>query len=228
MTEVLIKRDRIRILADGELAELPTQDWFDPSWWSQSGMVQRSLGGRGQAVLVDSPAGFLVLRRFLRGGWVARLSEDAYLNFGIHRSRSFREFRLLKTLRQLKLPVPEPVAASFDPSGLIYRAGLITRFIPEASELAEAAPELPTEQWSDLASTLEAFFAVGLSHPDLNARNLLLDRGGQWHLLDLDRAVLTGRKISGAAMVRRLARSLEKLSAPGWRQGFEATLGKFS
>lgn len=227
MAEVLIERDCVRILADGELSELPTQDWFDPLWWRQGGMVQQSLGGRGQAVLVDSPVGFLVLRRFLRGGWVSRLSEDAYLNLGRHRSRAFREFRLLRALRRLKLPVPEPVAASFEPSGLLYKAGLITRFIPDASELAELAPQLSIAQWSELASTLDAFFSVGLSHPDLNARNLLLDRVGQWHLLDLDRAVLTGSEVDGRAMCRRLERSLEKLCSSGWRQGFDATIGKY-
>jgi 3-deoxy-D-manno-octulosonic acid kinase len=227
VTEVLINQGRIRILADGEVAEWLTQDWFAPEWWKHEGLVLKSLGGRGQAVLLDSSVGHLVLRRFLRGGWVSRLSEDAYLNLGIHRSRAFREFRLLKTLRRLQLPVPEPVAASFEPNGLTYKAGLLTRFIPDASELAELAPQLSIAQWSDLASTLEDFFSAGLSHPDLNARNLLLDRSGQWHLLDLDRAVLRGREVDGRAMCRRLARSLEKLCLSGWRQGFDASLGRF-
>jgi 3-deoxy-D-manno-octulosonic acid kinase len=184
------------------------------------------LGGRGQAVFIESPIGPLVLRRCLRGGWVSRLFRETYLNLGPDRSRAFREFRLLKKLRELQLPVPEPVAASFEPSGLGYRAGLLTRFIPDARELAELAPDLSLSQWSDLGSTLEAFFSVGLSHPDLNARNLLLDRSGQWYLLDLDKAVLTGRPTNGRVMCRRLVRSLEKLCLSGWRDGFAATLGK--
>jgi len=228
VTEVLINRGGMRILADGEHCQLLTQNWFDPEWWEQEGLVRNTLGGRGQALLVDSSVGCLVLRRFLRGGWVSQLTEDTYLNLGIHRSRAFREFRLLKTLRRLKLPVPEPVAASFEPQGPIYRAGLLTRFVPETSELAEIASQLSIERWSELASTLEAFFAAGLHHPDLNARNLLMDQAGQWHLLDLDRAVLADRAINGRAMCRRLARSMEKQCPSGWREGFDATVGRLS
>ncbi|MFP4207144.1 MAG: 3-deoxy-D-manno-octulosonic acid kinase [Wenzhouxiangella sp.] len=214
------------ILAEGEVARQVEAGWLDPAWWQRRDAVRKELGGRGQAVLVASPIGALVLRRFRRGGLAARFSADRYWAPGRERSRGFREFRLLQVLASQGLPVPDPVAASYERDGLFYRAGLLTRLIPDACELAEVAAGLSFEQWRDLAMTLDAFFAAGLCHPDLNARNLLLDRHGRWHLLDLDRARLVGRRVDSKAMRQRLARSLGKLPDSGWRTGFTKTLGK--
>lgn len=226
MNEVLTTKAATRILADADLAVAVEPAWFDPAWWQQRGAVRAELGGRGQALLIDAPVGAVVLRRFQRGGLVARIAADRYFWLGDDRSRSFREFRLLQQLTERGLPVPMPVAASLERRGPFYRAGLLTRFIPDARELAGLAAELPIRQWRELARTLDDFFCAGLQHPDLNARNLLLDAEGRWHLLDLDRARLAAGATAGVGMRRRLARSLEKLSAPGWRRGFEATVGK--
>ncbi|MFW5815419.1 MAG: 3-deoxy-D-manno-octulosonic acid kinase [Wenzhouxiangella sp.] len=226
MNEVLITKATTRILADADLAVAPEPAWFDPAWWRQRAAVRAELGGRGQALLIDAPFGALVLRRFQRGGLVARVAADRYFWLGDDRSRSFREFRLLQQLSARGLPVPVPVGASLERRGPFYRAGLLTRFIPDARELAGLAAEMSLCQWRELARTLDDFFSVGLQHPDLNARNLLLDAQGRWHLLDLDRARLTAGAADGAGMRRRLARSLEKLAAPGWRPGFQATVGK--
>ncbi|MEE4639829.1 MAG: 3-deoxy-D-manno-octulosonic acid kinase [Wenzhouxiangella sp.] len=214
------------ILADAEVSNSVEPGWFDPDWWQQRAAIRAELGGRGQALWVDAPAGALVLRRFQRGGFIARLVQDRYLWQGRNRSRAFREFRVLKGLHEQGLPVPRPVAAWVERRGLFYRAGLLTRLIPDARELAALAAELSVDQWRQLAGTLDAFFAAGLRHPDLNARNLLMDPNGRWFLLDLDRATLVAGQVDGQRMRRRLARSLDKLAAPGWRRGFEQTLGK--
>lgn len=226
MKEVLETKSGTSILADADLSQPVTSDWFEPGWWHRRGAARAELGGRGQALLVDAPVGALVLRRFQRGGLAARLSRDRYVWLGRDRSRSFREFRLLGELREQGLPVPTPVAAMIEREGPFYRAGLLTCLIPGARELATLAADLSISQWRGLATTLDGFFSAGLRHPDLNARNLLMDNAGRWYLLDLDRASLVAGRVDGKRMRRRLARSLEKLSAPGWRPGFEQTLGK--
>jgi 3-deoxy-D-manno-octulosonic acid kinase len=225
LTEVEIETKGVRIIADAKVSEQVSREWFSPRWWQARAAVQQQLGGRGQALLIETAVGRLVLRRLQRGGLAALLSHNQYLNLGFAQSRAVREFRLLGQLRQRGLPVPEPIAASHEPAGLFYRAGLLTRLIPDARELAELAPGLSQEQWHELASTLERFFSAGLQHPDLNARNLLLDVHGRWHLLDFDRARLIDGKVDSRFMRRRLARSLEKLCPPGWRDGFAAALG---
>jgi 3-deoxy-D-manno-octulosonic acid kinase len=186
-------------------------EWFDPRFWELRSLVRQRFDGRGQALAVETPAGPAVLRCFLRGGWVARWVSDRYLYLGQERSRAFREFDLLQALRERGRPVPEALAALCDRSGPSYRAALIMREIPGAQTLAELAEQLTPDQWADLRATLESFFVIGLSHPDLNARNILRDQDGHWFLIDFDRARLSGRPVDPRPMIRRLRRSFGRL-----------------
>ncbi len=214
------------ILADTMLATIPDSRWLQPHWWEGQGAVLSELGGRGAALALATPVGPAVLRRYHRGGWMAPLLGDRHIRCHAERSRGFREFRLLSRLRESGLPVPPPLAASFEPAGAFYRAGLLTRLIPHARPLADVADELSAADWQALAAMLKRFFRVGLSHPDLNAHNLLLDRSGQWHMLDFDRARLVGRPVEAGPMIARLGRSLRKHAGEAWRTGFDVELGK--
>lgn len=224
MNERVADGESCLILYDSTLHAVPNCRWLLPAWWASQQAVSADLGGRGQAMLVQTACGPAVVRRFLRGGWMGPLLGDRYWRRTPERSRGFREFRLLYRLRQLALPVPRPLAASFEPAGLFYRAGLLTEFIPDAQSLAAVAEHLSGSDWRALAQMLKRFFAVGLLHPDLNAHNLLLDRSGQWHLLDFDRARLRGRPADAKPMLARLERSLCKHAGTAWRKGFEAEL----
>lgn len=212
------------ILYDSEAVSAPDARWLQPEWWIAQGAVQAELGGRGRALVVQTPAGAAVLRRFCRGGWMAPLLKDRYWRLAHSRSRAFREFRLLSQLLSLDLPVPQPLAASFEPAGPFYRAGLLTQFLPGTRQLADLADELTAPEWMALASVLRRFFDAGLVHPDLNARNLLMNARGQWFVLDLDRAHLRGGPIAAGRMIERLARSLRKHAGTDWQAGFEEHL----
>jgi len=212
------------ILYDSESVSVPDARWLRPEWWIAQAAVQAELGGRGRALVVQTPAGPAVLRRFCRGGLMAPLLKDRYWRLDASRSRGFREFRLLSQLRSLDLPVPQPLAASFEPAGPFYRAGLLTRFLPETRQLAELANGLNSSQWMALSAVLRRFFDAGLVHPDLNARNLLMNTRGQWYVLDFDRAHLRGRPVAAGRMIERLARSLRKHAGTDWQAGFEAHL----
>lgn len=208
------------ILSDPKLNPAPDARWLRPSWWTRQSAVKAELRGRGRAIVVQSPVGLAVLRRFRRGGWMAPLLNDRYWRSGLEQSRGFREFRLLSRLWELDFPVPQPLAASYEPAGLFYRAGLLTRFLPETRPLAEVADELAASDWKALAEVLRRFFHAGLVHPDLNARNLLIDSRGQWFVLDLDRARLRDRPVCGGRMIKRLARSLRKHAGSIGQAGF--------
>ncbi len=213
------------ILYDSSLmVPAPHICWLQPRWWTSQSAVKAEMRGRGSAIVVQSPVGLAVLRRFRRGGWVAPLLHDRYWRWSAERSRGFQEFRLLGRLRAMGLPVPRPLAASFEPAGPFYRAGLLTRFVPETRPLADIADELTAVEWRALASVLQRFFHAGLVHPDLNARNLLLDNQGQWFMLDFDRAYLRGRPSAGRQMIQRLARSLRKHAGPAGLAGFDQHL----
>lgn len=221
MAEGWVVRDGVLILYDAEQVEAPGPEWLQSATWAATGNVQAELGGRGQALSILTPAGPAVLRRFRRGGLVAALLEDRYLRLGARHSRAVREFRVLARLRAHGLPVPTPLVASYEPAGPFYRAGLITRLIPAARQLAEIASELAAKDWLQLAETLSDFFDAGLIHPDLNARNILRDAEGRWFVVDLDRAQIKDRPVSGRPMLARLGRSLNKLGVADWQSGFE-------
>lgn len=201
----------MRILYDPARVNAVSLEWADPDFWYLRGAVTGELGGRGQALQIETAAGPAVLRRYLRGGQVARISRDRYLFTGYRRSRGFCEWQVLAALNRRGLPVPAPILASCERSGIFYRAGLITTLIPGSRSLADVADQLGVDEWRQLGATLHRFFQAGLVHPDLNARNILIDPDNRWHLIDFDRARATGAPVEGRPMLQRLARSCHKL-----------------
>lgn len=224
MNECVASSAECLILYDSSLVPAPDAHWLQPEWWASESKVKGELQGRGRAVVVQTPVGQAVLRRFRRGGWMAVPLQDRYWRWNAERSRGFREFRLVSQLRKMNLPVPQPLAASFEPEGLFYRAGLLTCLLPQTRQLAELADTLSFSDWKALAAVLQRFFHAGLVHPDLNARNLLMDDQGQWFVIDFDRASLRQRPIAGRRMIERLARSLHKHAGTAWQAGFDKHL----
>jgi 3-deoxy-D-manno-octulosonic acid kinase len=182
---------------------------FDPEYWGEC--AQRvGHGGRGGAWFVDAGERELVLRRYLRGGWAARLSRDAYAWRGESRVRSFAEYRLLRELRQRGLAVPAPHAACYWRRGRMYRAAILIERIVGARSLAElAAGPGSAAPWAAAGRLIAEFHRAGLDHADLNAHNVLFDGGGAGWLIDLDRGRL--RKPARGWRERNLARLLRSL-----------------
>jgi 3-deoxy-D-manno-octulosonic acid kinase len=207
-----------RILYDSDWLTAVSLEWLQPAFWQMRGLVSESLGGRGQALAVDSDSGPAVLRRYLRGGKLASLLHDRYLFTGYRRSRGFHEWRMLARLHAMGLPVPRPLAASCERKGLVYRAGLLTARIADARTLADVAESMNERQWQELLQTLRSFFDAGVVHADLNARNILIDGAGRWYLIDFDKARQLNRPADGGPMLRRLLRSCERLGLTAARQ----------
>ena len=76
-------------------------------------------------------------RHYRRGGMVESLLQDRYFGSGRQENRAFNEFKLLVEMRNLTLPVPQPVAARVYTGPFFYRADLITLRIPGAVSLAD-------------------------------------------------------------------------------------------
>lgn len=190
-----------------------TESAFSPEYW-QHRAVPVTTGGRGGAWFVSSDQGEFVLRHYRRGGMMAKVSERTYVFFGQEATRSFREFRLLQTLHQRGLPVPEPVAAMAVRSGLIgYQAAILIRRINSAMPLPEI-PDLSQEHvWREVGQTVRRFHDAGLDHVDLNCDNILLGNG-RVYLIDFDRCTLRDSGSSAAGWkngnLKRLRRSVEK------------------
>lgn len=205
--------------------------------WAASAPEARRLTGRGTVLVVDAPVpgpdarARWVVRHYLRGGAVAALLRDRYLDVGT--SRPERELEASSTARARGLPTPAVVAGATYPAGTMrYRADLVTELVPDSVDLArvlfEAPPagRGPSDGAPALPSRHDALRAAGalvvrtaragLRHPDLNARNVVLrqgDDGVEAHLVDLDRGRIrsTPRPSDARVMRERLARSLRKL-----------------
>ncbi len=197
------------ILFDRTQLRQPDPAWFDPAHWGEKAEAVGD-GGRGGAWFIQTGEGDAVLRHYLRGGWMASLSRDGHLWRGINQVRSFAEFRLLRVLREKKLPVPLPFAAWYRREGLNYRAAILLQRLQDVRSLAALATdgEAPWEQAGQLVAR---FHRAGLDHADLNAHNILFDAQGRGWMIDFDRSRLripaTGWR---EANLKRLHRSLRK------------------
>lgn len=203
------------ILFDADTVPRIDHAWFDPVYWERAGALQGRGGGRASASFIDTPAGACVLRHYHRGGMVANLLGDRYLWTGRDSTRCFAEFHLLARLRDMGLPVPEPVAARYRRRGLHYSADLITRRVEGARTLAEhlEGDDLEPGLARAVGALVARFHRHGVWHADLNATNLLVTPQGLV-MIDFDRGRLRQPARSWReANLARLRRSLLKLGA---------------
>lgn len=205
------------VLHDPGAVPQPRVDLFDPAYWESAGRLVGRAEGRGRVVFVRGGLNdeILALRHYRRGGQVGRFVEDSYLWLGLDLTRPWREFRLTWELHVKGLPVPRPIAAHVERRGFLYRADLLTVRIPGAEPLADVLLQqaLPPEHWDVLGRTLRRFHAAGVLHGDINARNVLRDGRGLFHLIDFDKGLLLPSGPWQAQNLARFRRSLEKFKA---------------
>jgi 3-deoxy-D-manno-octulosonic acid kinase len=187
---------------------------FEPQFWAARGRLLAADAGRGAVWFVASGSQSWVLRHYRRGGFMARIWLDRYFWTGESRVRAFAEYRLLTRLVRRGLPVPKPIAARYQRDGLSYRCDLIMLRIADAmplsSMLAEAS--LSESAWRAIGATIARLHHSGVDHADLNAHNILLDRNGAVSIIDFDRARVRSRGAWTLRNLRRLRRSLAKVS----------------
>jgi 3-deoxy-D-manno-octulosonic acid kinase len=198
----------------GNVPASEVESLFDPKYWAARGELAAVSAGRGSAWFVGSAANAWVLRHYRRGGLIARISEDRYVWSGEERVRAFAEWRLLEALAQRGLPVPKPIAAWYVRQGLTYRCDLITRRIAHAEALSAvlASSALAPGSWRAIGEVVARLHASGVDHADLNAHNILLDDQDGVSVIDFDRGRLRTPGTWSAGNLRRLHRSLAKIS----------------
>ncbi|HEU0013120.1 MAG TPA: lipopolysaccharide kinase InaA family protein [Longimicrobium sp.] len=187
-------------------------------------------GGRQAHPVIVLPTGEkAVVKRYHRGGLMRRVNRELY--FG--GNRAFDELRATERARTAGVQAARVLAAIERPGTVGYRAMLVTLLIPGATDAAAwlhdaAAPDRALAL-REAGRQLAAMHAAGVSHPDVNLRNLLVASGGNgaapevW-ILDFDKSrvhpgpVPVGRRVED---LRRIVRSARKLRTPigdeGWR-----------
>jgi 3-deoxy-D-manno-octulosonic acid kinase len=214
-TEARIVADgRHIMLFDARLEEPASVAWFDPDSWRRAGATALETSGRGQVLIVPRETDTWVLRHYHRGGFVARFVADHYLWLGLERTRAFREWRLLRSLRDAGLPVPNPVAAHVYRSGSIYAADIITSYLADTQKWSWYLRQggAPQECWREIGRVVRAIHDRGVDHPDLTAHNILVDSRRAVFVVDFDNARFKPPGRWRQAGLARLNRSLRKVA----------------
>ncbi len=209
-----VENAREGMLYDASRARNLKPVWFDPEFWRKRGAVEGEARGRGSTVFVVAGPLRMALRRYRRGGLVARVARDRYLYLGAERTRPIREWCLTYSLHRQGLPVPAPVAARFRREGAWYTGEMLTERIRDSRTLAEmvAAAELSLSEWIAVGRCIRRFHDAGVCHADLNAHNVLIDATGKVWLIDFDRGSLRSPGLWRDANLVRLRRSLLKVA----------------
>lgn len=189
----------------------------------------RTLYGRGPVPVLKNPRGVgpaWAVRRYYRGG-LMRAFGDRFLRAG--RPRSFLELENSARIEDLGFATPRVVAAAVYPKGFLYRADLVTEFVPHARTLADvlfgshhpswgpSAGDARRESLALTADLITRLSKAGVHHRDLNAENVVIAREAQQvHaiLIDLDGCRVAGpsEPVDAGRLRRRLARSIRKLA----------------
>jgi tRNA A-37 threonylcarbamoyl transferase component Bud32 len=125
--------------------------------------------------------------------------------------RPLQELRASAAARRAGVSVPEPVAVRATRAfGPWRRFSVVTREVPDASDLLSLAPGLPPSRKRALtlrvADEMRRLHDAGIYHADLTMKNILVS-GDDVFIIDLDKAVL-----SVAPDERRAVRNLARLN----------------
>jgi 3-deoxy-D-manno-octulosonic acid kinase len=159
--------------------------------------------------------GDVVVRRSMRGGALAGLNTDLFLP----PTRGLRELVTSMRLRAVGVATPEVVAFLVYSAGpVLRRSDVVTREIrgDDLGSLlgARVEDERRNAALEATANLIGMLSRAGAHHPDLNLRNVLIDRSEshQAWVLDVDRIRfhIPGNPMIVRANIERIERSLRK------------------
>ena len=160
--------------------------------------------------------GSVVIKPYMRGGFLRYLVKRRYLKLGTPRCQ--QEFELLQTVRNQGVNAPEPVAFAY--SGRIYYLGwLITRAIEQPISLVQLANTNATGVQQMMPLVIEQISKLiqhHIQHIDLHPGNIIVDRDGRVFIIDFDK----GRIFTGSQdklrdfYLRRWQRAVSKHGLP--------------
>lgn len=140
-----------------------------------------------------------VVRHLTHGGILGFVTGDRFVRSA--RPRPFNELLVAEELRQSGIATPPVVAACVFDSMFYYRGEIVREEVPGARDLADVLfgtgdddSECPA--MAATGALVGQLHRVGLMHPDLNLRNILINGTEgrlQAHIIDLEKSQLRSR-----------------------------------
>lgn len=190
-------------------------------------MLGASTGIRGRTSIRTLDPG-LVVRTLTHGGAFGRILGPRFLAI----DRSLRELEISEHLITQGIPTPELVGLRIARHGVFYSVEVISRMIPDSSDLLTFLERSPDDGAAVIRHTgalIQAIHNAGVYHADLHVKNVVLDRDQTPWVIDLDKA----RRFTEMPSLlrykntRRFLNSLKKWDGKGrislpsdWRQSF--------
>ncbi len=172
-----------------------------------------SEAGRGAVYRFAYPGGHGIVRRYVRGGLVRFILNDAFLLV----NRPLREFGLHLRVQQAGLPVPRLLGVCWKRSGALVRGAIATEALPAENlyEFLSGGPASPEEALFQCGGLIRRMHDLHVWHADLQIKNILVGEGGPW-LIDFDNAVRRPHlsPLLRARNLLRLRRSIQKNGLP--------------
>lgn len=149
----------------------------------------RGLEGRAPVRYVALPQlGEVAIKRYHRGGILGKIISNLYLRIG--KTRAEVEFERFFEANQIGINAPEPLVFAYT-KGLLYKAWIVTREIPQAislSELSKADEEKARDVATAAAMQMRTLIENRLFHVDLHPGNVIVDANSKVYLMDFDKA----------------------------------------
>ena len=173
--------------------------------------------GRGGLKIVSLDGKLFACRKYLHGGVGRAVTKDLFLS----EKRALNELKIMLYLKEHKFPVVEPVGVLIGEDFPFRKPHIITQFEENVGELLEFIKVSSRKQRlraiRDLARFMWYLGRLGVYHPDLHLRNVLVKKNGKLVFLDFDKAFRkTLSKKDVETMIWRLNRFAEKWEVKGY------------
>lgn len=148
--------------------------------------------GRGITLLFEKYKLKLVLREYLRGGFISKFNKKSYIAFSYNSYRSFLEFELLNNLYAQGLHVPLPVVAMVSYHFPMIQNKIVLQQIENSDNLDTILQKrnLNAIEVEAIQEQLHRLFELKVVHTDLNIKNILLDKDNKSFIIDFDKCYI--------------------------------------
>lgn len=188
-SEKIVKLGNIYCRFNENIAKNFVIEFFNSHYWQKKQAIVGTAQGRGTTYFIKHEMHQWVLKHYFRGGLIGKLINDHYVFVDMNKTRAIKEYKLLKEMQSLGLPVPTPVAVRIIKHLITYQADILTSRITDAKDVVGILTEssIKEELWQEIGKTIKQFHQQGIYHDDLNCHNILIDKNKKIWLIDFDR-----------------------------------------